>query len=98
MDTAVDSGAGAGERIRAMFQILEDAPNRLILRLGAHPFRTSTIILDKSIGKGRFERTFFFWKLKPIDVRLDAIAAITAVHREQKVANRMRVKRDNPAV
>jgi hypothetical protein len=80
-----------------MFQILESAPDRLILRIGVQPFETSTIILDKSTGRARFERTMFFWKLRPIDLALEEIAAITIAAHE-KAANRKRTKRDNPTV
>ncbi len=80
-----------------MLQILENAPNRLILRMGVLPFETSTIILDKSSGKGRFERTTFFWKRQPIEVPLEQIAAITLIPLE-KDANQKRAKRDNPTV
>ena len=80
-----------------MLQILENAPNRLILRMGTLPFETSTIILDKSSGKGRFERTTFFWKRQPVEVPLEQIAAITLIPRE-KDANQKGAKRDNPTV
>ncbi len=80
-----------------MLQILENAPNRLILRMGVLPFETSTIVLDKSSGKGRFERTVFFWKRRPIEIPLEQIAAITLVPRE-KDANQKGGKRDNPTV
>ena len=80
-----------------MLQIVENVPNRLILRMGVLPFETSTIILDKSSGKGRFERTTFFWKRQPIEVPLDQIAAITLVP-PKKDANQKQAKRDNPTV
>jgi hypothetical protein len=81
-----------------MFEIVENAPNRLILRMGMRPLRMSTVIFDKGSGKARFERTVIAWKLRPIEVPLEEVVAITVVQQDVRDAKDKRARSTGPVV
>src|ERR1043166_8351483 len=81
-----------------MLQVLENTPDRLVVKTGVRPFHTTTATFDKSTGKARFERTVFFWKRKPIEVPLDDIASITVVSQSMTGAQGMQLSSNNPLV
>jgi hypothetical protein len=81
-----------------MFEIVENAPNRLILRLGRWPFQTSTVIFDKASSKARFERTVVSWKRRPIEVPIEEIAAITVGSQQASDPKDKRTRGAGPVV
>ena len=81
-----------------MLQVLENTPDRLVVKTGVRPFHTTTATFDKSTGKVRFERTVFFWKRKPIEVPLDDIESITVVQQNMTGAQGMQFSSNNPLV
>src|SRR6266540_545850 len=81
-----------------MLQVLENTPDRLVVKTGVRPFHTTTATFDKSTGKARFERTVFFWKRKPIEVPLDDIESITVVQQNMTGAQGMQFSSNNPLV
>jgi hypothetical protein len=54
--------------------IVEHAPERLIVQLGAPFPHSATCVFDKTTGRARFERRLFFIPRKTIDVALREIA------------------------
>jgi hypothetical protein len=62
-----------------MTWIVEDTPERMVVRLGA-PFPHSAIcVLDKERGRARFYRRLFFFPRRTIDVSLREIADVEVV-------------------
>ena len=59
-----------------MKYITEQTPTRLVVKLGGRFTNTATCTFDKTSGIGRFERTVFMIRRKPIEVPLSEIAAI----------------------
>ena len=52
--------------------ITESSARRLILQAGR-----TCLLLDQVSGKATLQRTFLFWKLKPVEVRLSDIYHLT---------------------
>jgi hypothetical protein len=52
--------------------ITETTPQQLILKSGS-----TTLILDKSAGRGTLQRKFLLWRLKPVETPLSEITDVT---------------------
>jgi hypothetical protein len=59
-----------------MFEVVENAPDRLVLKLGTRAMHSTTYILDGTSHTARFERTLFGIRRKPIEVPFDQIAGL----------------------
>ncbi len=68
-----------------MLEVQENTPTRLVIKL-THGLNVSTLILDKSTGRARFERAVLFWKRKPLDVALDDISRSPSPRRGRAAA------------
>jgi len=57
-----------------MTWIVEDTPERMVVRLGAAFPHSAVCVLDKETGRARFYRRLFFIPRRTIDVSLRQIA------------------------
>ena len=53
----------------AMAKIIENAPQRMVLQSGS-----TTLTLDKTVGKATLQRKMLFWNLKPLELALTEVA------------------------
>jgi len=60
------------KRVGPAMPIIEDAPGRLVLKSGS-----TTLTLDKQVGKATLQRRFLLWSRKPIEALLSDIAEFT---------------------
>ncbi len=87
--TAIDQPMGR----QAMANIVENAPERLVLRSGS-----TTLTLDRSMGRATLQRKLLFWPLKPAEHPLSEVTDVAtdvAVDRASgvEVCNTMLVMR-----
>jgi hypothetical protein len=87
--TAIDQPMGR----QAMANIIEHAPERLVLRAGS-----TTLTLDRSMGRATLQRKLLFWPLKPAEHSLSDVTDVAtdvAVDRASgvEVCNTMLVMR-----
>lgn len=59
-----------------MFEVAENSPDRLVIRLGTRALHTTTYLLDRTSHTARFERSLFRIRRKPIEVAWDEIAGL----------------------
>jgi hypothetical protein len=62
-----------------MREIIEDTPERLVVRLGAVFPHSSTCVFDKRTGRARFERRLFFIPRRTIDVALADVVSFEVI-------------------
>ena len=58
--------------------IVQNTPERLVLQAGS-PFGKTTMILDKTAGSARIERSFAMWHRKPVELALADIDHVDIV-------------------
>ena len=56
----------------AVMPITESTPRRLVLKSGS-----TTLTLDKNVGKATLQRKFLVWRLKPVEASLSEITDVT---------------------
>lgn len=60
-----------------MFEVVENTPDRLVIRLGTRGLHTTVYTFDRASGQATFERSSLGFRRKPITVPLQEIAVLS---------------------
>ena len=81
-----------------MLKVLENTPDRLVIKLGVRPFHTTTATFDKTSRTAKFERTLFGWKRKTIEAPFDEIESIRVVQQSMPTGQGVETESNYPLV